>query len=505
MKIFTNDEIRQIDKYTIEVKGVSSMELINRVAEAVVSEIVSRWRPSKTVAVFAGPGNNGADALAVAALLSAHGFRQSVYLFNIGGNSLSPECRMCRDNLAGAENLTLVEVTNKFNMPELNKQMLIIDGLFGSGLKEPLQEGFAYLVQRINEAEATVVSIDIPSGLRSDSNLRIENRNVIHATLTLAIQYPRPAFFLADNAELIGEWRILDIGLNHDIEDNLGSQYYLVEPADVTRYLRPRPRFATKNDFGSAIIYAGSYGMMGAAVLAARGALRAGAGKVTVESPKCGYNVLQTSVPEALYHNNSGDLNINAIHPLQRYNAIAVGPGIGTNEATITALEEFLASNRTPVILDADALNCIALKPKLLTHIPELSIITPHVGEFDRLFGTQPSSEARLLKAIEMARYYHIMIILKGHYTAIVRPDGNVYFNSTGTPAMATAGSGDVLTGILTGFIAQGFKSEIAAIVAVLIHGLAGEIAAKEHGDYGVTAGDIADNIGRAIKMVMEK
>lgn len=504
MKIFTNDEIRQIDKYTIEKEGISSMELITRVAEEVTNEIITRWRPSKPVAVFAGPGNNGADALAVAKLLSLNGFRISVYLFNIGGNRLTVECAAQRDMIIDDPNINLVEIIDKFNLPELKSNMLIIDGLFGSGLREPLQGGFAYLVQRINEAGATVVSIDIPSGLRGDSNNQIISRDVIHATLTLAIQHPRPAFFLSDYADLIGEWKILDIGLSATIANNIQAKYYLVEQSDIYRCLHPRKRYASKADFGSAIIYAGSYGMMGAAVLAARGALRAGAGKVTVESPKCGYNIIQTAVPDAMYHNNTGEMAINTIRPMRTYNAIAVGPGIGTNEATISALEEFLAATSSPVILDADALNCIAAKPKLLNMIPELSIITPHAGEFDRLFGPQSSGEMRLRKAAEMARYYHILIVLKGHYTAIIRPDGNIYFNSTGTPALATPGSGDVLTGIMTAFMAQGYKSEIAAIISVLVHGLAGEIAAEQHGEFGVTASDIAENVGKAIKTVME-
>lgn len=245
--------------------------------------------------------------------------------------------------------------------------------------------------------------------------------------------------------------------------------------------------------------------MLGAAVLAARGALRSGAGKVTVHSARCGHSVLQSSVPEALFQTDNNDLCITDMLPRHEYSAIAIGPGIGTNEATINALEAFLKSYDKPVILDADALNCIALKPTILNTVPVLSILTPHAGEFDRLFGPQPTPEARLRKAIEMAKFYNILIILKGRYTAVVRPDGKVYFNSSGCPAMATAGSGDVLTGVLLAMLAQGYPAEIASIIAVYIHGMAGEMAAAEQGEYGVTASDIADNIGKAIKEVMTK
>ncbi len=296
---------------------------------------------------------------------------------------------------------------------------------------------------------------------------------------------------------------MLDIGLSERAIASSPANFCLVEKRDVHRRLRHRKEFASKADFGSAVLYAGSYGMMGAALLAARGAMRAGVGKLTVNAPKCGFDILQTGVPEALYRHNRGELNIVEIHPERDFSAIAVGPGIGTNELTVKALDDFLASINRPVVLDADALNCMAIKPSMLNNIPVLSIITPHAGEFDRLFGPQPSAEARLRKAVEMAKYYNILIILKGHYTAIVRPDGKVYFNSTGTPAMATAGSGDVLTGVLLSMLAQGYPAELASIIAVYIHGLAGEMAAAEHGEYGVTAGDIAANIGRAIRETM--
>lgn len=504
MKLFTTDEIRAIDRHTIEQEGVPAIQLIERVAEGVADEIATRWRSNKPTIVFAGPGNNGADALAAARLLYERGFRPEVYLFNIGGDKLSTDCATSRDRLiAEAPEIAFCEVKDRFSMPKITSNHLIVDGLFGSGLREELKGGFKSLVQNINDENATVVSIDLPSGMFGDWNPQIVNRNTIHATLTLAIQFPRISFFIADNAELLGEWKVLDIGLSERAIASSPANFCLVEKRDVHRRLRHRKEFASKADFGSAVLYAGSYGMMGAALLAARGAMRAGVGKLTVNAPKCGFDILQTGVPEALYRHNRGELNIVEIHPERDFSAIAVGPGIGTNELTVKALDDFLASINRPVVLDADALNCMAIKPSMLNNIPVLSIITPHAGEFDRLFGPQPSAEARLRKAVEMAKYYNILIILKGHYTAIVRPDGKVYFNSTGTPAMATAGSGDVLTGVLLSMLAQGYPAELASIIAVYIHGLAGEMAAAEQGEYGVTAGDIAANIGRAIRETM--
>ncbi len=505
MKLFTTEEIRAIDRRTIEQEGVPSLELIERVAEGVADEISSRWRSNKPTMVFAGPGNNGADALGAARLLFERGFRPEVFLFNIGGDKLSTDCAASRDRmLAEVPDIIFHEVKDRFSMPKITTNHLVIDGLFGSGLREELQGGFKSLVQYINDENATVVSIDLPSGMFGDWNPQIVNRNTIHATLTLAIQFPRISFFIPDNAELIGEWKIIDIGLSEKAIATSPANFCLVEQRDVHRRLRHRKEFASKADFGSGILYAGSYGMMGAAILAARGALRAGVGKLTVNSPKCGYQIMQSSVPEALFRHNRGEINIIDIHPERDFSAIAVGPGLGTNELTVKAVEDFLASINQPVILDADALNCIAIKPSILNTIPVLSILTPHAGEFDRLFGPQPSAEARLRKAIEMAKYYNILIILKGRYTAIVRPDGKVYFNSSGCPAMATAGSGDVLTGVLLSMLAQGYPAELASLIAVYVHGLAGEMAAAEQGEYGVTAGDIASYIGKAIREIMK-
>ncbi len=505
MKLFTNEQIRIIERSTIETEGVLPAEIIERVAEGVADEIASRWRPSKPTIVFAGPGNNGADALASARLLYERGFRPSVYLFNIGGDKLSVECIAARDRLLqSTPDIDFIEVTSRFTPPEISQSHLVVDGLFGAGLREELRGGFMSLVQYINEEHPTVVSIDLPSGMFGDWNPRIVNRNTIHATLTLAIQFPRLCFFMEDNAELVGEWKTIDVGLSQQAISSLPAEFCLVEKRDIHRRLRRRKEFCSKADFGSAILYAGSYGMMGAAQLAARGALRGGVGKLTVCAPKCGYQILQTAVPEALYRNNRGDMILTEIHPERDFSAIAIGPGIGTNEITVKALEDFLSAIDKPVVLDADALNCIALRPAMLNTIPILSVLTPHAGEFDRMFGPQPSSEARLRKAIEMAKFYNIIIILKGRYTAIVRPDGKIYFNSSGCPGMATAGSGDVLTGLLTAMMAQGYPAEIASIIAVYIHGVAGEMAQAKQGEYGVTAGDIADNIGPAILETMK-
>ena len=504
MKIFTNDDIRKIDRYTIDEEGISAHELVMRVAEGVTAEIVKRWRPTRPLTIFAGPGNNGADALAVARMLIEQGYDPEVYLFNIRGNSLSRECRTCRDELLATGRARLIEITDSMEHPELTERHLVVDGLFGSGLRDHLGGGYCMLVRDINESGADVVSIDIPSGLFADWNPNTRARNVVHATLTCAVQFPRLSFFMADNAELTGQVKTIDIGLSAAAIRATPTKYHLVEAHDLRRVLRPRKDFSSKADYGTALIVAGSYGIMGAAVMSARGALRSGVGKLSVHSPRCGFNILQTAVPEALYHHDKNDIIVTDMTPAHEYSAIGIGPGLGTADSTMQALETMIRTYRKPVVLDADALNLLSRRNAVLAMLAPGTVLTPHAGEFDRLFGAQPSSEARLIKAIDVCRRHNIVIVLKGHYTATVRPDGKVFFNSSGNPGMATGGSGDVLTGVITSLMAQGYRSELAAVAGVFIHGLAGDIAAERHGSWGMTACDIADCLGEAIKMITE-
>ena len=506
MKLFTTDDIHTIEQQTLSREAITTATLVERVGEGAASEIATRWRPSKRTIVFAGPGNNGADALATAIQLIDRGFNPSVYLFNIGGANIKPDCRRLRDRFRlDYPAADFHEITSTFNTPEISSTDLVIDGLFGSGLREPLSGGFMALVRYINESGATVVSIDIPSGMFSEWNYRSQARNTIHATLTLAVQFPCISFFFAENAPLIGQWKVLDIGLSHEAIEAHKSTFHLIEETEIKTLLKPRQPFCSKADFGSACLVAGRFGMAGAAILACSGALRSGAGKVTLFAPQCAYQIAQTSVPEAMFESDDHKLMLSDIRLDHPYTGIGIGPGIGTSETTVNAVEAFLKKSTKPLVIDADALNCIAARPQLLNHIPMLSVLTPHTGEFDRLFGEHTSAEARLIKALEVSRHYNLLILLKGHHTALVRPDGKVYFNSSGSPAMATPGAGDVLTGVLTSFIAQGYKPEVSAIIAAYIHGVAGQMAASVNGDYGVTAGDIAAHIGRAIMLIMQQ
>lgn len=505
MKIFASNQIPEIDNATCEAQNIDSIQLMERAAEALSVEIISRFLPSQRIVVIAGPGNNGGDALALARILFEQGYKKvEVFLFNVVGK-LSHDCDEERKKLISIDGIDFTEVKHDFQPPYLGEDDVVIDGLFGSGLRQPLQGGFVMLARLINDSKAYVISIDVPSGLFGEWNDNVHQRDMIHADLTLTFQTPRLSFFFSENADIIGEWQLLDIDLDEQKMKDTPTNFLLVEARSIRPLLKPRKKFTGKRDFGSVLLIAGSTGMMGAAVMAARGCLRSGAGLVTVHSARGGIQIVQTAVPEAMYEPDRQEHYIKDMTIHHTHQAIAVGPGIGTNEGTIDALESLLKNCQSPLLLDADALNCISRRPQLLSMVPPHTIITPHIGEFDRLFGEHTSSEQRLKKAIDMAKYYNIIIVLKGHYTTTIRPNGRVYFNSTGNPGMATAGSGDVLTGVITAFLAQGYSPDHAALIGVFVHGLAGDLAREEKGEYGMMAGDIAENCGKAIRAIIRR
>lgn len=502
MKLFTATDIRAIDAATVAKEGIASIDLMERAASAVAFEIISRWVPSQRIIIFAGPGNNGGDALAVARLLIDQGYKPEVLLFNTKG-SLSDDCAVNRQRLIDMEYASFVEVQKKFAVPEISSSDVVVDGLFGNGLSSNLRGGYTALAKMIYESEAYVVSIDLPSGLFPEFNSTNVLNNVVHANLTLTFQFPRLAFFFRENAKCLGEWKVLDIGINAEAIRQTPSSYYLIDRAGVKGGLQPRDMFADKNDFGRIFLVAGSLGMGGAAVLAAKAALRTGVGIVDVHTPSCCYIPLQVAVPEARVLQDKNSCHTTEILPEKHYTVVA-GPGLGKHAATVTAIDAFLRQATEPVVLDADALNCIAELRTPINNIPQGSVITPHVREFDRLFGEHFTDEERFNRAVEMSKFLKIVIVLKGHYTFVFRPDGKVFINTTGNAGMATAGSGDVLSGIIGALMAQNYRSDVAASMGVYIHGYAGNLAAKRHGEYGMTAGDIVDCIGQAIKEIMQ-
>lgn len=501
MKIFTAQDLYKIDQSTIEQESISSLDLMERAASAIVYQIISRYPSNKHICIFAGPGNNGGDALVIARLLLGEGYNPQTYLFS--ATHMSKDCQANYERLKEEfPQAHIVEVVKTFYPPELTRDTLVIDGLFGSGLNKPLTGGFPSLVEYINESESYVISIDIPTGLMCDWIQKNDSRHIIKAHITYTFQYPKLAFFFRENAQYVGKYHVLDIGLKPDAFTYAASKLYCVESSDVANLLRPRDRFADKFSFGHGLIIGGRYGMVGAAVMASQAAIHSGIGLTTVHAPRCANLILQTSVPEALYDPDADDLVCSEVKIKPYYTALGIGPGMGHGTQQTTFLRKLiLDSIKQPLVLDADALHIISIHKELLELLPSNTIITPHVGEFERLFECVIDTDAhRLQQAIAMASLYNIIIVLKGAHTAVVSPKGEVYINTTGNNGMATAGSGDVLTGIITSFLAQGYDPLKAAVLAVYLHGLAGDIAANEYGEEAMTAQDITANLGKAFK-----
>ena len=506
MKIFTSAQIKELDKYTIENEPISSLNLMERAAQTMVRTITELWGSATPIVVFAGPGNNGGDGLAIARMLAEQGYQVSAYLFNISG-SLSGECAANKKLLQENKRIQqFVEVTQEFDPPQLDANTLVIDGLFGSGLNKPLAGGFASLVKYINASKADVVSIDMPSGLMTEDNAYNVSANIIRATLTLTLQQKKLAFLFVENQRYIGELQVLDIQLSKEGTEKIDAQYTMLEAEQARRLLQPRDPFAHKGQMGRALIIAGSYGMAGAAILATQACLRSGAGKVMIHTPKCNLSIMQMSVPEAIVQTDHDEAVFTEGVATEDFQALAVGPGIGTSEQTSITLIAQLRRATCPVVADADALNILAHRHAWLQQLPKGIILTPHPKEMDRLEGQCIDSHERLAKARELAERLQGYVILKGHYTAICMPDGHIVFNSTGNAGMATAGSGDVLTGIITGLLARGYDQRKACMLGVYLHGLAGDLAAEELGEESLIAGDLVRYLPKAfMKLKVEK
>ena len=504
IKIFPTIQLKELDAYTIENEPVSSIDLMERASRALARAVSERWSAETPFTVFAGPGNNGGDVLAVSRLLAERGCRVEVYLFNTKG-ALSPDCETNKERLAGVAGIDFHEITTQFVPPVLTAEHVVVDGLFGSGLNKPLSGGFAAVVKYINTSPATVVAIDVPSGLMGEDNTYNIQANIIRADLTLSLQLPKLAFLFAENAPFVGEWQLLDIGLSEEAIEEKETDFALTEHEDVASMLKPRGKFAHKGNFGRALLIAGSQGMAGASVLAARACLRSGVGLLTVHIPFCNNFIVQTSVPEAMTEIDINDVRFSCATDTDDYQAVGIGPGLGKAGDTEAALLEQIESCQTPMVVDADALNLLGEHRSYIGRLPKGSILTPHPKELERLVGKCQNSYERLTKARELARSAGVHIILKGAYSVVIAPSGKCWFNPTGNPGMATGGSGDVLTGVVLALLAQGYDAETAARMAAYVHGLAGDIACKKHGVMGMTAGDIVTCLPPAWRMLEEK
>ena len=503
MKIFTSAQIRELDKYTIEHEPIKSIDLMERAAKALTRAITDEWTAATPVIVFAGPGNNGGDALAVARMLMEQSYSVTAYLFNISGH-LSEDCKTNKSRMAEKKGKPLIEVQDEFEPPRLEADTLVIDGLFGSGLNKPLAGGFASLVKYINASQAQVVSIDIPSGLMAEDNTYNIRANIIRADLTLTLQHKKLAFLFPENQQFIGRLKVLDIRLSKEGMEKMEAFYTLIEENDIRPLLMKRSPYAHKGNMGNALIIAGSYGMGGAAVLATRACLRSGTGKVTTHCPKQNNLIMQISAPEAIIQLDRDESVFSEAVDTEDYDAVAIGPGLGTSEQTAVAVIAQLRRTQCPAVVDADAINILGNHRAWLQQLPKGIIMTPHPKEFERLEGHSADGYEQLTKACNLAERLQAFVILKGHHSALCLPDGHVMFNSTGNAGMATAGSGDVLTGIITGLLARGYKQQEACLIGMYLHGLAGDIAVRDIGEESLIASDLIHYLPKAFKKLRD-
>lgn len=501
MKILSSNQLKELDKYTMEQEPIASIDLMERAAQALTEAIIRRWDTSHPIVVFAGPGNNGGDALAVARMLSQKSYHVEVFLFNTKGR-LSEECQTNLHRLKTCGSIYFTEISTQFDPPILTENHVVIDGLFGTGLNKPLNGGFAAVVKYINASKATVVAIDIPSGLMGEDNTYNIRPHIVRADVTLCIQLPKLSFFFPENEEIVGEWELLDIGLKQSYIQAAESPYSILEEEQIRSLIKPRKRFAHKGSFGHGLLIAGSYGMAGASILSAKACLRSGIGLLTVHVPIYNHDLLQTTVPEAIVQTDIHERYFAEPVDLSKYKALAIGPGLGQEEDTALAMMEQIQASNIPVVLDADAINILSSHRNWLSRLPKQSILTPHLGELERLTGKCMDTYERLTKVKELAAYLHSYIIVKGAWTNIVTPDGRCFLNPTGNPGMATAGSGDVLTGILLALLAQGYSQEEACQLGVYVHGLAGDLAAETMSQIAMTSGDIIAALPQAWKKI---
>ncbi len=497
MKIFSSAQIKDWDSFSIREQKISSHDLMERAATACYHWLTNNQFALQPIVVFCGKGNNGGDGLALARMLVANNIPVMIYILELG----KPGSDDFQLNLQ-----RLHQVTNNIHFiqseqffPEIEKDNLVIDALFGTGLNKPLDGIASKLVEHLNKSHVPVISIDIPSGLFSDKSTK--GYVAVNATHTLSFQKIKLAFLVAENDCFVGDFHILNIGLSQQYENEEQAVHEIMDDQIINSVIRPRNKFSHKGNFGHAALITGSYGMMGAAVLAARGCMLTGTGKLTCHIPSAGYDIMQVSVPEAMCKVAEGKF-ISGVSDISTYDAIGIGPGIGLQRETVLWLNDIFIQKEKKLVLDADALNALAADKRLLDGIPPGSVITPHPKEFERMFGSSANDFEQLELAVKKAAELKIYIVLKGHYTAIITPMGKIYFNSTGNAGMAKAGMGDVLTGMITGFVAQQYPLPEAAMLGVYLHGLAADIAASKYSQEAMQASDLINCIGDAWKLL---
>ena len=495
MKLFSAEQIYKADQVTIKKQEITSDELMERAALQLFNWIHLRLQgASVKIHLFCGIGNNGGDGIALSRHLLEHGYNISVYVVNYSE-------KRSKDFLINLDRLKERKCWPTFmnsddELPEIGKEDIIVDGIFGIGLNRTPDAWVKKIIQHLNASEAFALSIDIPSGLFTDQGPE-DMEAIIKSNFVLSFQRPKLVFFLPETGPFVEHWEVLDIGLDPEYLMKTETEYELIGKNEILTLYKPREKYAHKGTYGHAMIIGGSYGKIGAVCLASRAALLAGSGLVTTFVPKIGYTILQSSLPEIMVLTDADENLLTKLKFELEPTVIGIGVGMGTAEKTVKAFSDFLDNNNQPLIIDADALNILSKHQALLKQIPNNTILTPHPKELERLIGKWSDDFDKLKKVKAFSKRYMCIVIIKGAHTIVIY-DGKGYVNTTGNPGMATAGSGDVLTGVVTGLRGQGYSALNAAVFGVYLHGKAGDIAVEKTGYQSLTASNITDNLGEA-------
>lgn len=503
MKIPTIRNAREADVFTIENEPITSVNLMERAASTAFGWIENKLnhQTETVVKIFSGMGNNGGDGFVLGRLFCQKHYDVEVFLVHVG-EKMSHDCLVNYERLKVHNPSVIHDVFSKNDFPEISDSDVVIDAMFGSGLTRPLEGLAAEMVEHINDNQAVRIAIDIASGLNGDGFATSEH--TFRPDYTLSFQFPKLAFLLPENEPFVGNWEVLDIKIHPDYVEKVESVNFLTENEIVKPLVHKRGKHSHKGTYGHALLIAGSTGKTGAALLAAESCMRSGVGLLTAHLPKSATLPLQIYLPEAMMSVDESEDCFSQLPDLLNYTAIGAGPGLGKRPETANALKRLIQETKVPLVLDADALNIISENKTWLAFLPERTIMTPHPKEFERLFGKTENSLQRLELQREMSRKYNLIIVLKGANTAVTFPTGVCFFNTTGNPGMATAGSGDVLTGIILSLVAQRYTPEEAALLGVYLHGLAGDIAASENGMESLIASDISKNIGKSFRKLTD-
>ena len=485
MKILNQSQIQEADRQTIRMEPIAPIDLMERAAKACFEWICKHYNMDQKLILLCGTGNNGGDGLALYRMLRQKKYSCTLFEFELGKIS-SRDYNLNKSKIA-EENFKKLTPES---LSQIQKNEVIIDALLGTGINRPVEGSLKRIIQVLNGMPNTILSIDIPTGLFSDFNHENPPNGIVQATHTLSFQIPKLAFLLPKYGEKSGHFHLLDIGILPSHLEKVCTPYYYLTAEKAKIHFKAPKKFDHKGSNGNLLLIAGSKGKMGAAILAARAALRTGAGKLSVLTPKCGIDILQNTIPEAVIETNQGVDSISGYYGLN-YSIISIGPGMGTNSEAKKYLESVLISSSAQMVIDADAINIIAEHPKLKKMLPKNTIITPHPKEFERLVGSWKTEQEKLKLLNQFSVNYNIICVLKGAYSAIALPDGDIWFNSSGNPAMATAGSGDVLTGIIGGLLAKGYKPIEASQMGVFAHGYSADILCESISPAFMLASDL--------------